>query len=244
MPRSLTRFYLQPLPLLLLCLALAAWGAYLMISEIHESHHRDEAAALSRQIAESLGTHISGQQSQLERIAAQPELVQLLRRGKREERARKADELAKLLPHARDVWLLTQEDMAAGDAYLPPGPQCLTYLRRMADAKSPLPAELHSLNLSSEHYDLVQPVLDGGRRVALLSVRFASAPVRALIARVQEQQHGYIELNQTIENAAEPIASWGDPELKHDATAGQGWILCYQASLIFLWFYSALYLFF
>jgi diguanylate cyclase (GGDEF)-like protein len=110
--------------------------------------------------------------------------------------------------------------MAAGDVYLPPGPQCLTYLRRMADAKSLRPAELHSLNLSSEHYDLVQPVFDDTRRVALLFARFASAPVRALIERAQEQQHGYIELNQTIENAAEPIASWGDPELKHDATAG------------------------
>jgi diguanylate cyclase (GGDEF)-like protein len=234
MSKSLTRFYLQPLPLLLLCLALAALGVYLMIGEIHESHHREETAALSRQIAESLGVHVSGQQAQLERIAAQPELIQLLRRGKREERARKADELAKLLPHARDAWLLTQDELATGEAFQSLGPLCVNFLQRLATTQSSPPAEWHALNLPSEHYDLAQPVRDGSRRVGLLFARFSGAPVRAQIAHAQGQLQAYIEMHQARGESLEPVAAWGDPALQSGPAASAAvphtaWTLSYRA---------------
>lgn len=235
MARSLTRLHLQSFLILLLCLIAAGYAGYLAVRDLQRSSDREAATQAVRETASRVNGLIDQQRQALQQIVRQPGVVGALQQGTAAERARQADEIKPLLPGALAVYLLPRDSAGALIPAEALDPADLEYVQRTASAHAPAP-EFHALGTPSEHYDLVVPVRDENQKpVGSLLVRFAPAPLRAVL-EPSLPPGGYVELQQPVtEESVRTVLTVGEVPENNAATITSAlgntrWTLVYRAA--------------
>jgi len=210
MAQSLTRIHARIFTIVLLCLLLAGYAGYLIVSDMRQSLYQEKNAAAVREVATQINRLVAQQLQAIEKAAQQPGDLQRL--TLQQERTRKEEEIRLALPGAIKVNLVPLDNIKTSNPQSGIDPACLDLVRRMASSDMPLLPEFHSLQTPSEHYDLAQPVRDTSQKVlGYLLVGYSRDSLQALIEQ-SLPSGSHMELQQPIPgDPAHTILTAGDP---------------------------------
>ncbi len=196
MARSLTRIQIQNLVILLLCLAVAGFAGYYLITDIQRASYQKRISLTARGFSAQISDLIEQQRSFAEKIAAQADTIDILQRGKPRDRLRKSEEIKSITPYVLAAHLLPVDFAAAPSSPALIEPVCRDFVRRAALSDTASSMEFHTSGTLSDHYDIVQTVADKNKKVlGYVLLSFARAPLQALLER-NLPETGYIEVRQ------------------------------------------------
>ena len=210
MAQSLTRIHARIFAIVLLCLSLAGYAGYLIVSDLRQSLYQEKNAAAARDVATQINRLVAQQLQAVEKAALQTDGS--LQRMTPQERTRKEEEIRLALLGAIKAKLIPLDNIKNPDTQSVIDPACLDLLRRMASPDAPLLPEFHSLQTPSEHYDLAQPIRDANQK--LLGYLLVGYSRDSLLALVEQSlpSSSRMELQQpTPEEPAHTILAAGDP---------------------------------
>ena len=210
MAQSLTRIHAQIFAIVLLCLALAGYAGYLIVSDLRQSLHQEKNTAAAREVATQINRLVAQQLQAIEKAALQTDGS--LQRMTPQERTRKEEEIRLALPGAIKANLVPLDSIKTPDAQSLIDPACLDLVRRMASPDAPLLPEFHSLQTPSEHYDLAQPVRDANQKLlGYLLVNYSRDALQTIIEQ-SLPSGSHMELQLPIPgDPAHTILTAGDP---------------------------------
>lgn len=229
MAQSLTRIYLQVSLIVLLCFLAIGYASYLAVRDMQQSFYQEKASRVAADTASRINGFLEQQSQALEKFAQQPGMAAILQRAPAE-RARNEDEIKSLLPGATAVHLLPNnaDGLSASDFI---DPACLDYVRRAMLQNRPAP-EFHAIGATTEHYDVIVPIMDQNhKRAGYLVTNFSGAPLRAILEQTLPR-HAYLELQQTMDQGTQTVLTAGET-VKNTTTVTStfgagGWTLMYQ----------------
>ena len=191
MSKSLSKFHFHSFANLLLNLLILGAAGYLLTTDLRETLLQERATETAQRLATELRGLLNSQQSAVETISRQPEVINALRQGNPLDLQRQAVEIRTQMPQARGAWLLPAS--MANDRKPPHqiDEASWEFVRRAASGATAMPVEFHA-----EHYDLFRPVLDENKRLlGYLLISMPRAPLQALVER-NISTSAYAELHQ------------------------------------------------
>ena len=210
MAQSLTRIHARIFAIVLLCLLLAGYAGYLIVSDLRQSLYQEKNAAAAREVATQINRLVAQQLQAIEKAALQTDGS--LPRLTPQERTRKEEVIRLALPGAIKANLVPLDSIQTPDSQSVIDPACLDLVRRMGSSDTPLLPEFHSLQTPSEHYDLVQPVRDANQK--LLGYLLVSYSRDSLLTLIDQSlpSDSHMELQQPMPgDPAHTVLTAGDP---------------------------------
>ncbi len=211
MARSLTKIHAQNLIILLLCLAVAGFAGYYLITDIQRTAYQKRISLTARSFSTQISDFIEQQQSFAKKIAAQADTFDILQRGKPRDRLRESEAIKSIVPHVLAAHLLPVDSITSASSPASVEPVCGDFARRAAVSDAASSVEFHTSETLSDHYDIVQTVADKNKKVlGYVLLSFARAPLQALLER-NLMETGYIEVHQeTPDKSLQVVAKAGD----------------------------------
>jgi diguanylate cyclase (GGDEF)-like protein len=236
MASSLTQIHLKVFFILALCLGVAGYAGYLTVRDLQLASYEENVTRTAGEAATRINELLTQQRQSLEKIARQPDVVNLLRRGTPAARANAVKQIRAMLPGAGDVHFLSRDGtgtLVPADAVDPAG---LDFARRAAATEAPLAPEFHALGTPAEHYDMAAPLRDESRKtLGYLLASFAPGPLQAAIEQ-SLPPGGYMELQQPAAGGttqavlAAGTAPQGDAATVTSALGNSHWTLVYETA--------------
>ncbi|MBS1235374.1 MAG: hypothetical protein H6R46_169 [Proteobacteria bacterium] len=191
MSKSLSKFHFHSFANLLLNLLILGAAGYLLTTDLRETLLQERATETAQRLATELRGLLNSQQSAVETISRQPEVINALRQGNPLDLQRQAVEIRTQMPQARGAWLLPASMANDRKPPLQIDEASWEFVRRAASGATAMPVEFHA-----EHYDLFRPVLDENKRLlGYLLISMPRAPLQALVERTISTS-AYAELHQ------------------------------------------------
>jgi len=216
MSKSLGKFHFHAFANLLLNLLILGAAGYLLTTDLRETFTHERAIEAAQRLATEMRSLLKSQQTAAETISRRPEVINTLRQGNLLDLQRQAEEIRTQVPQAMTAWLLSAN--SAGERQSTPMLDAVhrNLVRRAAAESAGALFEFHAAHTPTDHYDLIQPVLDENKRLlGYLLIGFARAPLQALVER-QVSTSAYVELHQP------PIAGNSEVAFKYGDRASTG----------------------
>jgi phosphomannomutase / phosphoglucomutase len=188
----------------LLCILMSGFFAHLSISDLLDERRQREIVLQAERISSGINGAILQLQQQMRHLAATP-LARQAAAGDSNAGQQLVDAVMQIIPGVMRITLHPSDRLTPNPSLKPPiSFACVDLLRQTQRTHNPSSLEMHRFGSDEAHIDMVVPIRDGDRTLALLLMTLQPTLVNDWLVAAFGASVGYAELRQP-EMGIEPL---------------------------------------